>query len=362
MKKYVVTADRDEHIRVSWYPQAYVIERFCLGHKKFVSSIHIPSSMPQTLISGGGDPTIKIWNWMDGKLIRDVLISDTVLPFIKVKPPKRMNHSEEYASDEDAPSARQRRKAKKAEAKSKQSDQQSLDDVDGEGTPEAAEATPMDVDGAESPCAPMLIVQKIESVNAPCGNVVLFSAVGATALFWFPLEASASNEDIRHLDFSKPILDFTLGPNEEWWVTLDGQWADHGSSTDAARMVEVIKFIDGQFVRFEDTQYIGLLRSLNGAGLLPASASDLSGYNLYSAFSVLPKNVDAELSAMNRDPSELLNSDTHTGSNGRPLSTKESARLRTKQVLLASQGVVAQGKPSNNDGPAGKKLRTEDGS
>lgn len=34
-EKYIITADRDEHIRISWFPQAFTIERFCLGHEKY---------------------------------------------------------------------------------------------------------------------------------------------------------------------------------------------------------------------------------------------------------------------------------------------------------------------------------------
>ncbi|KAB8299276.1 hypothetical protein EYC80_001357 [Monilinia laxa] len=69
-RQYILTADRDEHIRVSrGIPQAHVIEGFCLGHIEYVSRLCIPSTRPEILISGGGDDDLHIWNWVDGSLL-----------------------------------------------------------------------------------------------------------------------------------------------------------------------------------------------------------------------------------------------------------------------------------------------------
>ncbi|KAK4078735.1 uncharacterized protein Triagg1_3066 [Trichoderma aggressivum f. europaeum] len=67
-RRYIITADRDEHIRLSRYiPQAHIIENFCFGHKEFISDMVIPTAKPEILISGGGDEDIFVWNWLAGK-------------------------------------------------------------------------------------------------------------------------------------------------------------------------------------------------------------------------------------------------------------------------------------------------------
>ncbi|PTB46863.1 uncharacterized protein TrAFT101_003699 [Trichoderma asperellum] len=67
-RKYILTADRDEHIRVSRYiPHAHIIENFCFGHKEFISDMVIPPSNKDILVSGGGDEYIFVWDWLAGK-------------------------------------------------------------------------------------------------------------------------------------------------------------------------------------------------------------------------------------------------------------------------------------------------------
>jgi tRNA (guanine-N(7)-)-methyltransferase subunit TRM82 len=72
-RSYIITSDRDEHIRISrGLPQTHVIEGYCLGHKEFVSRLCLPATRPNILISGGGDDEILIWDWEYSKLLHKV--------------------------------------------------------------------------------------------------------------------------------------------------------------------------------------------------------------------------------------------------------------------------------------------------
>lgn len=78
-RQYILTADRDEHIRVSrGVPQAHIIEAFCLGHTEFVSRLCVPHSRPEILISGGGDNELFIWDWSNGRLVSRTALLDHV--------------------------------------------------------------------------------------------------------------------------------------------------------------------------------------------------------------------------------------------------------------------------------------------
>lgn len=75
-REWILTADRDEHIRVSrGPPQTHIIETYCLGHTSFVSCLCVPKSLPRLLVSGGGDNFLLIWDWKSGQLLQKVPIT-----------------------------------------------------------------------------------------------------------------------------------------------------------------------------------------------------------------------------------------------------------------------------------------------
>ncbi|XP_061181589.1 tRNA (guanine-N(7)-)-methyltransferase non-catalytic subunit wdr4-like [Saccostrea echinata] len=82
--KYVVTADRDNKIRISNYPNSYNIHSFCLHHTEYVSSL-VYNEDQDTIISGSGDGSMVVWN-VDGQVLSQTFCSkgETTLAIKKI--------------------------------------------------------------------------------------------------------------------------------------------------------------------------------------------------------------------------------------------------------------------------------------
>ncbi|KAL5512933.1 TRM82 [Sanghuangporus vaninii] len=366
-EKYIITADRDEHIRVSWYPEAYTIENYCLGHRKFVSALHRPSWDHSVLVSGGGDPHLKFWNWMEGKLLHEIPIYEAAMPFVKVvrKKPGRDEDGSDVEGQEGASrtASRGRRRGRK---KRRGKEEVELDADFGEEVDNEENADEMQVDeqGAAQAQAsngvpesrtkqepfepsPLLAVQKIETFESSAHRFVIFSAHGASALFYckFPDLTKFSPIQVRSISLEKPVLDFAIWTIEnEIWVSTDGNWSEaHPSSQNNAEFVKVIKVCNDDLVLSGVSTHQNLSSSLNSTSRIEVSQNSLKDIDLYSALVVLPKNVDAERNAM--DDSALLSEAT-----AQKLSGKELGRLKTKKAVLALQGAQT-GKREQNETP-----------
>lgn len=78
-RQYILTADRDEHIRVSrGVSQAFIIENYCLGHREFVSKLRIVPWNRELLIAGSGEPSLRVYHWPTGRLLDQELFQGAV--------------------------------------------------------------------------------------------------------------------------------------------------------------------------------------------------------------------------------------------------------------------------------------------
>ncbi|KAM6211829.1 tRNA (guanine-N(7)-)-methyltransferase non-catalytic subunit WDR4 [Sarcoramphus papa] len=65
--RYILTADRDEKIRVSLAKAPHNIVSYCLGHREFVSKILVIPNYPDLLLSASGDSTLRLWEYKSGE-------------------------------------------------------------------------------------------------------------------------------------------------------------------------------------------------------------------------------------------------------------------------------------------------------
>ncbi|KFV50906.1 tRNA (guanine-N(7)-)-methyltransferase non-catalytic subunit WDR4, partial [Tyto alba] len=80
--QYILTADRDEKIRVSLAKAPHYIVSYCLGHKEFVSKILVIPNHPDLLLSASGDSTLRLWEYKSGEEVYCCHLSNICEPEI----------------------------------------------------------------------------------------------------------------------------------------------------------------------------------------------------------------------------------------------------------------------------------------
>ncbi|KAF8840818.1 hypothetical protein BDN67DRAFT_967996 [Paxillus ammoniavirescens] len=354
-EQFIITSDRDEHIRVSWYPQGYTIESYCLGHEKYVSAIHLPIFAPAILISGGGDLDLKVWDWMTGRLKRNIGVFTAVEPFIRVKAQTRKHGSQDDGDKgEGATKGKGRRKNKGKGKRHTTSSQE----------PENSSVQPAgDLTRTSGATETVFVVHRIGSFVSRSENHVVFSAVGATAIFEFLLAENDDQPEIRHFDFGNPVIDFTLFGDGTIWALLDADYPGgaHVTTDNEHKLVREIRWSTDQYVEAGSS---AALDCLNSASSLSATVDDLKVLNLYSDLSSLPKSVEAEAEYQAREPSETLPgrpgdsgvSDFVSSTGGdKGLTRRALGRLKHKHALGRLQ--QDQIDDSESSGPNNKRIR-----
>jgi tRNA (guanine-N(7)-)-methyltransferase subunit TRM82 len=98
-RTYIITADRDEHIRVSrGPPQAHIIDSYCFGHTSFVSSLCIvPQSYNRILVSGGGDDFLLVWDLLTSRIIARIDLRAAMKKFWATLPIRRRKSKKQLA-------------------------------------------------------------------------------------------------------------------------------------------------------------------------------------------------------------------------------------------------------------------------
>ncbi|KAK4048879.1 tRNA (guanine-N(7)-)-methyltransferase non-catalytic subunit trm82 [Microbotryomycetes sp. JL221] len=217
----IVTADLDEHIRVSRYPRGHVIDKYLWGSTKFVSALaHIPGNdeYPQPLIlAAGGDTTLKVFGLDDGTLLKEFDVDKYLRPYIAVKPPRPVKKKNNFGNK-----SKGKAKAQNGHEHDEDAAEDEHDNEDDDAESDAAQK-----DDRVLAITKIVPFGKRDSSKAKSG--VLVTAAGCTAILYIPnSELGISIAEDRHttslVDVGFPVLDiFHTNPTvtSRFWITYD---------------------------------------------------------------------------------------------------------------------------------------------
>ncbi|KAF8317785.1 uncharacterized protein EI90DRAFT_2942980, partial [Cantharellus anzutake] len=189
-ENHIITCDRDEHIRISRYPEGWDIERFCQGHTKYVSAIHITGADTSTLVSGGGDDSLYVWDYITGKLKFKIPILETVQPHVIVQGgrERRRARTRNYKPRIRPPEAKKGKTQEEGQGQASSAMDIDVEvgekdgstgeaDKDG-GEVEIVESTRAMIPSSDHMVEDVLVVSRIRSGMFSGREVILFSVLG----------------------------------------------------------------------------------------------------------------------------------------------------------------------------------------
>ncbi|KAK0557168.1 Pre-mRNA-splicing factor SYF2 [Tilletia horrida] len=267
--RYIVTADRDEHIRVSrWGPKraGWVVENYLMGSNAFVAALaHVPQSVVDKHFSGrtldgsghglllasDGGRLLRLWNYLhtdtSSQLVASVEVSAAVLPHVVVsgKTKNKQGGAKKTAPGYQSNVSEER--IQEVEASQRTAEENSK-----------------------------LAITKLVVLRSKDEDQVVFTAEGSTAFFTLPIsELSRSNgaeivdvsAQIQKVDAGAAILDVEVDISDptrpRLWATLDtlGLGLSRGDMEPA---VKVYDLVDNHWVETEQAS-VALMESLRAA-------------------------------------------------------------------------------------------------
>ncbi len=167
----------------------------------------MPESRPNVVVAGGGEPTLQVFDWTTGALLRRVDIFPTVLDYRRVRPSPRKIKNKKRAEALAAA-------AKNGPAAS--------DDPKEPGFCVAPA-------GMMFPTGLNICLERIDSVVVDGKTVVVFFAEGCTAIHAFVLPEGHGEITVHSFPVSHPVLGFSRvpGSTNQLVLALD---ATHGKT------------------------------------------------------------------------------------------------------------------------------------
>jgi len=246
----LVTADRDEHIRISRYPQGWSIVSYLLGHRKFVGALlWLPSpSDPDPghgrLLSGGGDDSLFVWDHLRGLATQKIDISG-LANGMKVWPAKQAWFSKARTN--------KRRRPNPSEPQTQPAECESTENnttlVVKNEEAVAVQDVPTDTATEPQPIIQKTCVNKI--IYTPPSEVagsgyVLVTSVGSSTIAYVPLprifddqQPATADHPTRYIDLDLPVLDLAVLSADLVLVSLDSSTDPSSPSLPSFRVLSL---------------------------------------------------------------------------------------------------------------------------